>query len=79
MSDNARNTLSVLVCVNTGDHLAVKCDIINLDGKSVFSNNIDSPVSNFDIPVTSLPEGLYVLKISFKDGVNATQKFMKAN
>ena len=64
--------------VNTGDHLAVKCDIINLDGKSVFSDNID-PVSNFDIPVTSLPEGLYVLKISFQDGINATQKFMKAN
>lgn len=56
----------------------VKIDIVNLDGKTVFSKNIDleNGVLKSGIPISFLANGSYFLKYT-KNGVQRSIKFLK--
>ncbi len=52
--------------------------IIDLNGKEVLAQNINSNRS-FEVDVTDLIDGLYLVQLKFKDGVTVTERFMKSN
>ncbi len=51
-------------------------EIYNLSGQQILKNNIGKSVDNFDIDVTSLNQGMYILRVNTNDGI-IIKKFVK--